>query len=255
MLFVPISAVIIDLLVIPNINNYKLAISYLTLALVIGFAPLFLHRFLQIKKKGNLDKDFVNFLEDLIYYLELNYSVNEAVIEIAKNNKYSNQEFQEKLINLTNLLKKGVRLEKAFSLFIDSLDSNFLDNYKAIIMNTIKNNLNIKEFFETLKEDLENYLKRKEERKSFSYYSILNTYITYFVFLMLLVLLIKKVIPFGLQDRETINIYTSYLSFLIFEEAFLSGFMIGQISLNNFLEGVVHSFNLIGLSYIILMLL
>ena len=202
-----------------------------------------------------MDKEFINFLEDLIYYLELNYSINEAIIEINQNNQYSNQKFQYKLNKLTNLLKKNVRLEKALSSFIDELNSDFLDNYKAVIINTIKQNLNAKELFKTLKEDFENHLKRKEERKAFSYYSILNTYITYFVFLMLIILLIKKVIPFGLQDKELINIYTSYLSFLIFEEAFLSGFMIGQISLNSFLEGVVHSFNLIGISYIILMLL
>ncbi len=250
--FIPISAIIITLLVIPNLNNYKTAVTYLVISVLIGFGPLFLFKFSQIKKRNLFDKELVFFFEDLVYYLELDYSLNEAIIEICKNNQYSNKKFQKKIERLGKLLKKNLRVEDTFLWFVDSLKSDFLDGYKAAIINCIKENLNMKEFFRTLKDDLKHYLKRKEERKTYSYYSILNTYITYFVFLMLLVLLIKKILPFGIENTTLINVYTSYLCFLIFEQAFLSGFLIGELSLSEFLEGIIHSFNLIGLSYLIL---
>jgi len=255
LLFIPISALIISYLVLPNIGNPFLVLNYLTLSIIISFFPLFGYKLWKNRKIKEVYDDIRQFFQDLSYYLSLGYSLKKAIEVIANNNVYSKNEFNERIKTLKRKLEKGYNTKQAFIEFLESLNNPIINSFIPLIEHVIDNSEKIDILFKNISEEMEKEIKRSRKRSEKTYYTLLSTYTSFLLFLLLVVLLVDKVINFQLSGfNKLVAVYISLLTFLVYEEAILSGFVIGQLTSNEFIEGIVHSFVFIGITFFVFML-
>ncbi|MEO2154680.1 MAG: type II secretion system F family protein [Nanoarchaeota archaeon] len=255
LIFIPIGALIIQLFVIPNIYDPQIVINALTFAIIISFFPLFFYKFIREKKTKELYDDIRQFFRDLSYYLSLGYSLKKALLLIISENRYSNDEFNKKLEVLKNKIERNYESVKAFTEFLKSLNNPILNSFEPIIRNVIKRSERLDILFKDISEELDKEIVRERKRKEKTYSVLITTYISFFLFITLVVLLIDKVLNFQLSGfKILLSTYISLLTFLVHEESILSGFVIGELVSNEFIEGIVHSFFFIGITYLIFMI-
>jgi len=252
--FVPLSAVIISYFVIPNLDKPYLVLNYLTLAILIGFFPLFFYKFLKERKTKSLYEDIRQFFSDLTYYLKLGYSLKKSIELIYKNNVYPKEEFNKLIEKLYK--KSKYNILDSFKEFINELNNPILSSFLPVIEHVIKNSEKIDTLFENIAVELEKELERQRKRSEKTYYVLLTSYVSFGIYILLIVLLIEKVINFQLGElKNIVAVFTSLIIFLVYEISLLSGFIIGSLVHNDFIEGVVHSLFFIGISFLIFLII
>jgi len=252
--FVPISAIIISYFVVPNLNNPYLVLNYLTLAIFFGFFPLFFYKFLKEKKTKALYEDIRQFFSDITYYLKLGYSLKKSIELIYQNNVYPKEEFNKLVEKLYK--KSRLNIIESFEEFIKELSNPILLSFLPVIKHVIKNSEKIDTLFENISIELEKEIERQRKRNEKTYSVLLTSYLSFGIYILLIALLIEKVINFQLGElKDIIAIFTSLIIFLVYEISLLSGFVIGSLVNNDFIEGVVHSLFFIGVSFLIFLMI
>jgi len=238
----------------PNLDKPYLVLNYLTLAILIGFFPIFFYKFLKERKIKNLHEDVRQFFSDLTYYLKLGYSLKKAIELIYQNNVYPKEEFNKLVEKLYK--KSKFNIVESFEEFIKELNNPILLSFLPVIKHVIKNSEKLDTLFENISIELEKEIERQRKRSEKTYYVLLTSYLSFGIYLLLIALLIEKVINFQLGElKNIVAIFTSLIIFLVYEMALLSGFIIGSLVHNDFIEGIVHSFFFIGISFLIFLII
>lgn len=234
-----------------------LLINILGLIVIIG--PILIKKYIQYSKQQELEDEFPNFLRDVVEGVRAGMPLPQA-IQNTSNNNYG--QLTPYVKDMSAKLEWGIPFEKAVLQFGKNTKSPIVQRSINTIIQTYQAGGDVGGVLEAVGNNLEEIRKLRKERRSQIYSEMVTGYIIYFVFLGVLVVLIRFLLPSlsfqgdigplqgsGLSPEELLTTYRSVFRFLVIIQSIFSGLVIGRLSEGELKAGAKHVGILLGVGY------
>ncbi len=238
-------------------NTIFLLLNIVGLLVIIG--PILVTKYMEYSRVGELEEQFPNFLRDVVEGTRAGMSLPQA-IQNTRHNDYGR--LSPYVEEVGAKLEWGIPFETALSSFARKTRSSTIRRAVNTIIQTYQSGGNVSEVLDAVGNNLKEIRKLRKERESQIYGEMITGYIIYFVFLLVLVVLVRYFLPAltfggdigplqgsGLSSGQLIATYRSVFRFLIIIQSIFSGLVIGRLSEGNLKAGAKHIGILLGIGY------
>lgn len=237
-----------------------LVMNLIGLFIIIG--PVLAIKYLQYAHRQELEEQFPSFLRDVVEGARAGMSLPQA-IRNTKNNSYGG--LTPYVEAMAAKLEWGIPFETVMRDFAQKSNSSIIRRAVNTIIQSYKAGGNTSEVLEAVGNNLKEIRKLRSEQESQIYGEMITGYVIYFVFLGVLVGLMRFLLPSiaisqpqasvgpiqigGLGEEEMMRTYRSVFQFLIVAQAVFSGLVIGRLSEGELRAGAKHVAILLAVGY------
>lgn len=234
------------------------------IGIVIGIAPFVIGFIIESKIEGQKEEMFLEFARNLVESVKTGTPISKSIINM-RNKPYG--VLTEHIKKLANQISMGIPLNQALKVFSDDINSRPIARVLTLIGQAERAGGDIGEILESVAGAVSMSDQLKKERKALISTLVVQGYIIFLVFLVIVLVMQFKIIPLisGIADVRTIgtgglavghsgsnvqDITNSFLYLLLIQGLF-SGLTIGKLSEGTLKAGVKHSFALMVGSFLI----
>jgi archaeal flagellar protein FlaJ len=255
---VPIGIVmIIASYFILHLSNLFYFIS--VIAIITATFPFILAIMSERKKQKELDDKFLEFTRDLVENVKSGTPISKGIINLKSRNYGALSNYVDKLANQISL---GIPLTTALVTFARDTKSPVIARAVNLISEAERSGGQISSILESVSESVNQTEQLKKERRSAIYSLVVQGYIIFLVFILIMLILQFKIIPMipssgdltGLDVKiQAVNPaqFSLPLLIMLLVQATFCGLVIGKISEGSIKDGIKHSFILLALTLII----
>ncbi len=254
-------------------KNSSLLYFLIGIALVIAGLPFFLTLIVETKKYSEKEAMFLEFSRSLVESVKAGTPISKSIINIKSKNYGSLNPHVEKLANQISL---GIPIKIAFETFARDIGSATITRSVNIISESEKAGGKIDDILEAVVKSVSQVEKLKKERKAAMFTLVVQGYIIFFIFIIIMLVMQFKVLPIASQmgaEMMGSNIEASDIGgsfggimggaratpeqmarpflWLLIAQGFFAGLVIGKLSEGSMKAGLKHSFILLVLSFLI----
>jgi archaeal flagellar protein FlaJ len=219
------------------------------------------------KNKENAEKEamFLEFTRNLVESVETGTSISKSLVNLKKKSFGSLSKHVEKLANQIAL---GIPLKAALEVFAKDVNNPTVSRTITLIGQAERAGGNIGEILGSVAKAVNMTDKLKKERKATISTLVVQGYIIFFIFIVIILVMQFYIIPMlsgitnigslsagGIETSATGNASASDVSqafiYLLLVQAVFSGLVIGKLSEGEIKAGIKHSFALIVLAFTI----
>jgi archaellum biogenesis protein FlaJ (TadC family) len=238
---------------------FFLALNILSIVIAIG--PILILKYRQYSKRHVYEEQFPNFLRDVVEGTRAGMSLPHA-IKNTRNNNYS--DLTPFIQEMGAKLEWGIPFETVLQHFGGQTHSQIIQRAVSTIVQTYRAGGNVSQVLETIGSNLKEIRQLRKERESQVYGEMVTGYIVFFVFLLVLVVLVRYLLPAltfsgsstfmtggtqSLSSGEIVSNYRSIFQWLVFVQSVFSGLVIGRLSEGELKAGFKHVALLFGIGY------
>ncbi len=229
------------------------------IGIVIIIGPILIIKYLEYSRQAELEEEFPNFLRDVVEGTRAGMPLPQAIQNTRDNNYGQLTPYVEEM---GAKLEWGIPFERAVREFGRKTKSPIVQRAINTIVQTYQAGGDVAGVLEAVGNNLKEIRKLRKERQSQIYGEMITGYIIYFVFLAVLVVLIRFLLPSltfsgdigplessGLSADELIATYRSVFRFLVIVQSIFSGMVIGRLSEGELKAGAKHIAILLGIGY------
>jgi len=233
--------------------------------LIIAVIPFVLTTMAKNKENQEKEAMFLEFTRNLVESVETGTSISKSLVNLKKKSFGSLSKHIEKLANQISL---GIPLKAALEVFARDVNNPTVSRTITLIGQAERAGGNIGEILGSVAKAVNMTDKLKKERKATISTLVVQGYIIFFVFIIIILVMQFYIIPMlsGITDIgslsvggvETTNVGDTSASdvsqafiYLLLVQAIFSGLVIGKLSEGEIKAGIKHSFALIVLSFTI----
>tara|TARA_Y100000310_G_scaffold345729_1_gene468914 strand:+ start:32 stop:877 length:846 start_codon:yes stop_codon:yes gene_type:complete len=229
---------------------------FLIIVLNVAWSQFWLDFFKELKRQKEIESRFLQFVRSLVGTVKSGVSIPKAIVQIANENYGALTPYIKKL---KNQIEWGIPAPQALITFSNDTNNKVIKRTTSIVIEAERYGGNIEEVLDSVTESVVNVKKLKEERKSSVFSQIVQGYIVFFVFIVIMLVLQLFLFP-QIQDIEVsgglaglgiggsaigvagekANLDTVFFS-LVLIQGFFAGVMIGKFSEGTIKNGLVHS--------------
>jgi archaeal flagellar protein FlaJ len=233
--------------------------------LLIGISP-FVYTTMQATKEGaEKEEMFLEFTRNLVESVKTGTPISKSIVNMKKKPFGVLSKHIEKLANQISL---GIPLKEALQIFANDVNNKTVSRTITLIGQAEKAGGNIGDILEAVAKAVSMSDKLKKERKAAISTLVVEGYIIFFVFIIIVLVMQFYIVPMisgianigslgvpgitagGGGNTSALNISKAFL-YLLIAQGLFSGLTIGKLSEGNLKAGVRHSFTLIVLSFLI----
>lgn len=230
--------------------------------------PILVIKYRQYSRRHELERQFPNFLRDVVEGTRAGMSLPQA-IKNTKTNNYG--ELTPYVEEMAAKLEWGIPFEHVMEDFAKQTSSQVVQRSVSTIIQTYRAGGNVSNVLETIGNNLNEIRRLRKERESQIYGELVTGYIVFFVFLLVLVVLVRYLLPSltfagggtglgavdvgGLSAEEMTQKYRPIFQWLIIIQAVFSGMVIGRLSEGELKAGGKHVAVLLGIGYTVAVVL
>lgn len=225
---------------------------------LIAVVPSLLLFYSRFRKKKEVEEQFLVFIADLTEVIHSGMTLPLALQQISKKDYLA---LSPHVNSLAAQVDWGIPFQKALSIFAKKTDSSPIKRAVETIIQTYKAGGKIADTLESIGESLITLDKIKKERVASVHSQIITSYIIFFVFILILVILqiflIPSLLPTSLAGIGGTSIAPiqqifsqSFINFIIIQGLF-AGLVTGKMAEGSIVAGVKHSVLLIAIGYTI----
>jgi len=234
---------------------------------IVPLVPLMYAYYLKNAQIKGLEENFRVFLDDLKDLLQAGVNISDALALTARNDYGSLSIYIKKLAAKVRL---GIPFEKAMNQTFEKVNSPLIKKIVLVINQSLRAGGNFMQIFSVSTDYVEKVERLKNQRKARTTSAIVNSYVMFYVFVMIIVAIQIFFVPM-LEQQPPMDItaiaggitnlgevvaeeqapkvdYTKHFTNLIIVQALFAGPMIGKISENSFVAGLKHSVILLSTS-------
>lgn len=235
--------------------NTKIFYLIISLALIIAALPFIINIILQSGKEKEIDQKFLEFVRDLVENVKSGTPISKSILNL-KNRDYGY--FTPYVQKLSNQIALGIPLTKAMTTMAKDTRSNTISRAVNLISRAERAGGEIETILESVASSVNQIENLRNERKTAIFNLIVQGYIIFIVFIVIMLVLQYKILPLAQQLTQSGSTEASvatgsmYLPMfiLLLVQSFFTGLVIGKISEGSFKDGVKHSFILIAIALI-----
>lgn len=243
--------------------------------------PLFIYRYRRYRRIQEIEKRFPDYLRDLADAINSGMTLPQAVKHVSKNEYGVFTPYARKIAISVDW---GISFEKALEYTGEEIGSKILKRAISTLIQTYRSGGKAAESLIAITESLKEIRKLKEERATQVYSQTMQNYIIYFIFLAIIVLLVKYLLPlmvypekmlssgvlpsrgislpgvgsvsmgigFNPIATEKFEIYKQMFLWLVIIEGIFSGLATGKMAEGSFIAGLKHSLALTTIGYMVM---
>lgn len=231
------------------------------LGFIIGIFPFVFSTILTTKEDAEKEEMFLEFTRNLVESVKMGSSISKSVVNLKGKSYGILSKHVEKLANQISL---GIPLSEAMQIFSKDIGSKKISRAVTLIRQAEKAGGDIGEILEAVAEAVSTTDKLKKERKAKISSLMVQGYIIFFVFIIIILVMQFQILPMvsgiaGLtaietevstvQGIEAKDVANAFL-YLLLVQGFFSGLIIGKIAEGNVKHGVKHSFILMVAAFL-----
>jgi len=231
---------------------------------LIGVSPFVFTTMQKTRVAGEKEEMFLEFTRNLVESVKTGTPISKSIVNMKKKPFGVLSKHVEKLANQIAI---GIPLRAALQTFADDINNPTVSRTITLIGQAERAGGNIGEILEAVAKAVSMADKLKKERKATISTLVVQGYIIFFVFMIIVLVMQFYIIPMisgiantgglgiggvtaGTGNIEAADVSKAFLYLLIIQGIF-SGLTIGKLSEGNIKGGVKHSFALVVLSFLI----
>ncbi len=233
--------------------------------LIIG-VPYIIEFLNENKRQKDIDVKFLEFVRNVVTTVKSGVSVSKAITQVSDEDYGALTPYTKKL---ARQIEWGFPTGEALLTFSNDTKNKVIKRSISIVIEAEKSGGNIADVLQAVTKSVIELKKMKEERKTAVYSQVVQGYIIFFVFIMIMLILQIKLLPpltaltgitlagfgGGFEDMTTTQAPTmnldSIFMALILIQGFFVGIMIGKFSEGSLRFGLRHSLTLMVVGYLI----
>jgi len=230
---------------------------------LIGVSPFVFLIILETKMSNEKEEMFLEFTRNLVESVKTGTPISKSIINIKNKSYGALSEHVEKLANQISL---GIPLNFALKVFAKDVNNKTISRSLTLIGQAERAGGDIGEILESVTEAVRMSDKLKKERKAAISTLVVQGYIIFFVFVIIILVMQFQILPMisGIAEVGTIGIggvtgggatsqeelSISFL-YLLLVQGFFSGLTIGKLAEGSVKAGIKHSFALMLMSFLV----
>ncbi|MBW6442798.1 type II secretion system F family protein [Patescibacteria group bacterium] len=265
---VGISLAILGLSILLRDTRFFLLVS--GTGILIGILPFILSVVREASIANEKEEMFIEFSRNLVESVKTGTPINKAIINV-RNKAYG--ALSEHIKKLANQISVGIPLNKALQTFAKDIGNKTISRSIILIGQAEKSGGEISNILESVTETVSMVDRLKKERKSAISMLVVQGYIIFFVFIIIVLVLQFQIVPSlsgiapasgemggalglgigssgGGEAFEPEEITASFV-YLLMAQGFFTGLVVGELSEGNFKVGLKHSFILMIIAFAI----
>ncbi len=244
--------------------NTNLFFFIIGIGIIVGVSPFVFYAIRETKIEAEKEEMFLEFARNLVESVKAGNPISKSIINV-KNKSYG--ALSPHVRKLANQIEIGVPLNTALETFAEDANNKTISRALTLIGQAEKAGGNISEILQAVAGAVSMSDKLKKERKAVISTLVVQGYIIFFVFIIIILVMQFKILPMvsGIADIGSIggeisvggvggvsseDIASSFL-YLLLIQGFFSGLTIGKLAEGNIKAGIKHSFALMLISFLI----
>ena len=240
-----------------------MSIFYLILGIsfVIAFLPFVIAIVLENAKEKENNEMFLEFSRNLVESVKAGTPISKSIINLR--NKYygSLTPYIQKLANQISL---GIPVNEALDNFSKDVNSKVIKRAVALIREAERAGGEVENILDSVAKSVNEIEKLKKERASSIYTLVVQGYVIFLVFIVIMLIMQFKVLPMTSEITQTgdslggfggggysAQEIASPMFYLLIAQGLFSGLVIGKLAEGSIKSGIKHSFILVALSLLI----
>jgi archaeal flagellar protein FlaJ len=234
---------------------------------LIGLGPFVLTIIKEVRIATQKEERFLEFARNLVESVKTGTPISKSIINMSNKNYGVLTENIQKLANQISL---GIPLNKALEVFSDDVRNKSISRSLTLIGQAERAGGDIGEILESVAGAVSMADKLKKERKASISTLVIQGYIIFLVFIVIILVMQFQIIPMvsGIGDTEALGLagfnmnsgpspdvqqtqISNAFLYLIMAQGFFTGLVIGKLSEGSIKSGIKHSFALMFLSFLI----
>jgi flagellar protein FlaJ len=229
--------------------------------IIIAVSPYILLTVIDTKINEEKEQMFLEFARDLVESVKSGTPISKSIINV-KTRPYG--VLSRHIRKLANQISLGISLSTALEIFSKDVNNKTISRAIVMIGQAEKAGGNIGEILESVAGAVNTSDKLKKERKSTISSLVVQGYIIFFIFMIIVIVMQFKILPMvaGIANVETIGVldisvgggddldFSQAFMYLLLIQGFFSGLAIGLLAEGNIKAGVKHSFVLMLIAFL-----
>lgn len=258
----------------------------IAVALTIGWSQIWIDYFIENSKKKEYEARFLDFVRNLVGAIKSGMPVPKAIIHVANESDYGS--LTPRIKKLAHQIEWAMPVHKALKNFAKNTENDIIIRAVSTVIEAEQAGGNMEDVLESITVSLLEIKKIKEQRRASIHSQMIQSYIIFFIFLGIMVVIQSFLIPYlgkmagtnlakgtvgetgmiGVQNDVHID-FSSTTSFIIsikdwfvslkgiflmlsMIQGFFAGIIIGKLSEGDLISGLKHSIILMTLAFIIM---
>lgn len=246
--------------------NEQIFFFIIGIGIIIGITPFVFSLIHETRVNSEKEEMFLEFARNLVESVKTGTPISKSIVNM-KNKPYG--VLSDHIRKMANQISMGIPLNQALRIFSDDVDNRAISRVVTLIGQAERAGGDIGEILEAVAGAVSLSDKLKKERKSTISSLVVQGYIVFFVFMIIILVMQFKILPMlsgiadagisggagvgvgiGQQPSGGLDISNAFL-YLLLIQGFFSGVVIGKLAEGSVKAGIKHSFALMLLAFII----
>jgi len=236
----------------------------LGIAILVGAMPFILTFMTEVGREKEKEEMFLEFARNLVESVKAGTPISKSIMHVGKKDYGSLTPYVDKL---ANQIAVGIPVSQAFVTFANDVKNRVVSRSVYLIIQAEKSGGHIDMILESTAKSVSEVEDIKKERQTSMYNLIIEGYIIFFIFLIIMIAVQTKFIPTMLATVAEAGtglegfggggagISTELLGrlflWLIIVQGFFCGLVIGKLSEGKVKSGIKHSIIIVAMAYLI----
>lgn len=264
-MIVAVIAIIVDLIFL---REEKIFYFILGIAFIIAALPFFVSLLIETEREKEKDKMFLEFSRNLVESVKSGTPISRSIVNVREKDYGSLTPHIDKL---TNQISLGIPVKEALATFALDTKSKTISRAITLISEAEQAGGEIGTILESVAKSVSQTEELKKERRAAIYSLVVQGYIIFFIFIIIMLIMQFKIIPMtvslsaegadiselgvagGLFHGESLSVeeMTRLFLYLLIVQGFFAGLTIGKLAEGSIKAGIKHSFILVVLAWLI----
>lgn len=228
------------------------------IGILVGASPFVISTIYESRIANEKEEMFLEFARSLVESVKTGIPISKSIVN-TKDKSYG--VLSENVNKLANQISLGIPLNAALRIFSKDVGNKNISKALTLIGQAEKAGGEIGEILESVAEAVSMSNKLRKERKSTISTLVVQGYIIFFVFIIIILIMQFKILPMitnialveGIGAGEAIDqtIIANAFLYLLLIQGFFNGLTIGKLSEGSIKAGIKHSFSLMLISFLI----
>jgi len=208
-----------------------------------GWLHFWIDFFAENKRQKEIELKFVEFTRTLVESVKSGVSIPQSIRNIAQKDFGA---LTPHLQKLAHQIEWGIPTRKALIIFSTDTNNRVIKRSISILVEAEQSGGDISDVLESVVESVINIKKMREERKASIYSQVVQGYIVYFIFIIIMLVLQIWLFPklgnlsIGGATPGDFNLNPTFFGLIMIQGLF-AGIMIGKFSEGTIKQGLLHS--------------
>lgn len=169
-------------------------VPLIIISITIGWIQFWIDFFYFSYQRKEYEANFLDFVRNLVGAVKSGMPVSKAIIHVSRNSEYGS--LHKLITKLSNQIEWAIPVRKALKTFANSTNNNIIKRAITTVIEAEEAGGNLEDVLESITLSLIEIKKIKDARKASIHGQIMQSYIIFFVFLGVMVVIQNVLVPY-----------------------------------------------------------